>query len=63
MPAAQNGYSGRIVREEVLKPLGLSFEETWLTDVVNTFLAKNGPDSQGDDPRTGIHAICKTARA
>lgn len=41
-----NGSSGRIVRDEILAPLGIAIEDAWLTDCVDTYFVKDGPSSQ-----------------
>lgn len=48
MQAAGNGTSGRVARDRVLRPLGLSPEAVWFTDVVDRFFVKrNGRIGSG----------------
>ena len=42
-----NGSSGRAVRDQVLRPLGLGPDDVWLTDALPFFLVHRGPRTQG----------------
>lgn len=49
--AAGNGTSGETLRKGVLDPLGVTSEQTWFTDAVNTFFVKKGASgSRGGKP-------------
>lgn len=58
-----NGSSGRLVRERVLAPLGLLFEQVWLTDALPFFHVHRGPRTQGAamseryDPFVASHGL------
>jgi len=42
-----NGSSGQVVRDRVLKPLGLTLDSIWLTDALPYFLVHRGAKTQG----------------
>lgn len=64
LPAGHvNGSSGRLVRERVLAPLELRFEQVWLTDALPFFHVHRGPRTQGAamreryDPFAAAHGL------
>ncbi|MBB3674370.1 hypothetical protein FHX36_000105 [Modestobacter versicolor] len=42
-----NGSSGRVLRDQVLRPLGLGLDSVWLTDALPFFHVHRGPGTQG----------------
>jgi hypothetical protein len=40
--AARNGTSGETLKRRILEPLGVTADETWFTDAVNSFFVKRG---------------------
>lgn len=55
-----NGYSGRVVRERVLRPLGIEPDQVWMTDVLPFFHVHRTARGQGEAMSTRYDPVART---